>query len=212
MLLFSGHRVDAPGRALPRFPPSLVPRAAAAIDCAVERALHDIALTRRDAAGRVDPPMRPAAVWALTQGAAGGDLLFAEAALRHGLNLQLLQPLPQADFVDASVRSSADGPAWVQRYDAVVKRLKQPPQSLPPAGGKAKADADDADADADSIYVRCNLWLLQTALRRVGRRGLLHLICLWNGAADEGPGGTEQMIEAVRGRGGQVDWIDIRKL
>ena len=38
---------------------------------------------------------------ALTQGAAGGDLIFAEACSKRGVRMQLLLPLPEPDFIDA---------------------------------------------------------------------------------------------------------------
>lgn len=205
MLLFSGHRVDAPGRAEPRFPPAMVPRAAAAIEAAVQQAVLAVA---PDATA--EPGAAPQ-ILALTQGAAGGDLLFAESAQRHGLQLRLLQPQPEPEFLIASVLPSADGGAWAARYRAVVQQLAAPPQMLPSELPVTAADATtDSDSDTDSIYARCNLWLLNTALRHTAGQWPLRLICLWNGAPDEGPGGTGQMVRAVQSRGGQVHWIDSR--
>jgi hypothetical protein len=37
-------------------------------------------------------------------------------------------------------------------------------------------------------------------------------LCLWDGGGDDGPGGTRHMIEQVRQRGGEVRWLDTRKL
>ena len=62
-ILFTGHMVDAPGRATPRFPATRIDAAARRIAAA----LDDIGAGPEDLA--------------LTQGAAGGDLLFAEACL-----------------------------------------------------------------------------------------------------------------------------------
>ncbi|MDH5541248.1 MAG: DUF4071 domain-containing protein, partial [Rhizobacter sp.] len=64
VLLFSGHMVDAPGRAKPRFPAAMVPRASAEIEAVLDKL----------GAGEGD--------LALTQGAAGGDLIFAEACAK----------------------------------------------------------------------------------------------------------------------------------
>lgn len=217
VLIFSGHRVDAPGRPVPRFPPSMEAAAARAIDAAVRAAVRRAVVTAA--------PQLPLSlpVLALTQGAAGGDLLFAEAALRQGLQLRLLQPEPSDRFVQSSVRPSADGERWVERYRAVVDRLAMPPQTLPAASDTAAAttasapaaadtDAGAGTAAADSIYVRCNRWLLETALRCTGGQWPLQLVCLWNGAQDDGPGGTGQMVQAVRHCGGEVRWIDTRRL
>ena len=75
VLLFSGHMVDAPDRPKPRFPSDKVPLAEAAI----AKALNGLGVGPDDLA--------------LTQGASGGDLIFAEACLARGVRLQLMQPL-----------------------------------------------------------------------------------------------------------------------
>ena len=86
VILFSGHMIDAPGRTEPRFPPALAPAAAARIAAA----LDDLG------AGPLD--------LGLTQGAAGGDLLFAEAAQARALPLLFLQPFGEDEFLARSVR------------------------------------------------------------------------------------------------------------
>lgn len=182
VLLFSGHRIDAPGRLTPRFPPAAQGLAATAIDAALGTL----------GAGAED--------LALTQGAAGGDILFAEACLRRGVRLVLMQPLPEAQFVDASVASSVDGPHWVGRYAAVAARAAQPPRTL------ASNDAADVPADA---FTRCNQWMVDSA----AALGVpLQLVCLWDGSDGDGPGGTAHMVRAVSDRGGKVTWIDTRTL
>lgn len=180
VLLFSGHRLDAPGRAAPRFPPSKEPVAAAAIDEALQRL----------AAGPED--------LALTQGAAGGDLLFAEACLRRGLRLALLQPLPEPQFIDQSVASSPDGERWRERYRRVASQAAWPPHAWP---------GDDAATDP---FTGCNRWLVDTALSFGTAR--MHLVCLWDGGDGDGPGGTAQMVDEVARRGGRVTWVDTRTL
>jgi hypothetical protein len=184
VILFTGHMVDAPGRTLPRFPPALVPAATRRIAAALE--LID--------AGPLD--------LALTQGAAGGDLIFAEACLERAVTLRLMLPLPEPEFVKLSLLSVQDGAAWQARFRAVVARLDAPPREAPRMLG-ALAEGDDA-------FVRGNRWLLETALGFGADR--LRCICLWDGAGGDGPGGTRHLVDAVRAGGGDVQWIDTREL
>ena len=184
VLLFSGHMVDAPTRPRPRFPPAMVARATAEI----ERVLDGMKAGPGDIA--------------LTQGAAGGDLIFAEACIKRGVRVQLLLPLPEPDFIDASVMSSSDGLAWRERYYALTAQLAEPARVMPVELGPLPAAAN--------AFERCNLWLLYTALSYGPDK--VRFVCLWDGAGSDGPGGTKHMVEEVKRRTGQVSWIDTRTL
>ncbi|WP_367156029.1 hypothetical protein [Methylomonas sp. HYX-M1] len=182
VLLFSGHMVDAPDRARPRFPASK--QAAAAI--AVASALDSLQAGPDDLG--------------LTQGACGGDILFAEACLARGVKLQLLQPFTEAEFIAHSVLpGQAD---WLPRYQAIVAQLPNPPLAAPHALGPL--------AESENPYERCNLWLLHTALAA----GLAApaFMCLWDGGGGDGPGGTAHMVAEVEQAGGRVVWLDTRTL
>ena len=184
VILFTGHMVDAPGRTLPRFPTALVPAAARRISAALD--VID--------AGPAD--------LAFTQGAAGGDVLFAEACLARAVPLRLLLPLAEAEFVAQSLLPVEDGAAWHGRYRAIVARLDSPPRDAPQALGPL--------GDGEDAFVRGNRWLLDSALAFGAER--LRCICLWNGGGGDGPGGTRHLIDAVRAVGGEVQWIDTREL
>jgi len=184
VFLFTGHMADAPDRAVPRFPAAKVGPAAARIAAAL------------DACGA------GAADLAITQGAAGGDLLFVEACQQRGVPLRLLLPLPVDEFVDRSIRPSQDGDLWEKRFRSAVARLGAAPLEAPSALGPLAA--------GDDPFVRANRWLLDNALAFGADR--LRVICLWDGGGGDGPGGTRHMVEAVRERGGRVDWIDTRSL
>ena len=182
VLLFSGHRVDQPGRMPPRFPPALVEPAAAAIGAALDRL----------GAGPLD--------LALTQGASGGDLLFAEACLARSVPLQLMQPEPEAAFIAHSVVGSAGSNDWPARYRAVRAQLTEPPHVLPA----------DPTSPLDPLE-RCNLWLLAAALAHGAQR--LRFVCLWNGAPlGDGPGGTAHLVHEVMRHTRHMVWIDLRTL
>jgi len=182
ILLFSGHMVDAPGRVTPRFPLDKVPLAEAAI----ANALDQLGVGPEDLA--------------FTQGASGGDLIFAEACQARGAKLQLLQPFPEPDFIERSVAPAAGD--WRRRYYAVKTKLapERPPRCMPNELGESERDP----------YERCNLWLLNTALAYGPEK--VRFVCLWNGGDGDGPGGTRHMVEEVKKRTGQVVWLDTRKL
>ena len=184
VLLFSGHRVDAPGRTPPRFPPERIPQAAAAIAQALD-ALE---------AGAGD--------FALVQGASGGDLLFAEGCAARGVRVQLLLPLPEPEFIEQSIANSIGGDDWRTRYFALRAVLKDLPRVMPDELGPLPAHAN--------AFERCNLWLLFSALARGVDN--VRFICLWDGGGGDGPGGTAHMYREVKRRTGRVTWIDTRTL
>ena len=184
VLLFSGHRVDAPDRAQPRFPAAMVPRAEAAIHAALEAL----------GAGQAD--------LALVQGAAGGDLLFAQACAARGVRVQLLLPLAEPEFIEASVLGSDGTEDWRASYFDLKTRLHDAPRVMPDELGPLPTHAN--------AYERCNLWLLYSALAR--GVDTVRFICLWDGGGDDGPGGTAHMYREVKRRTGRVTWIDTRRL
>lgn len=184
VILFSGHMVDAPDRTEPRFPADKVPEAARRIAAAL------------DALGAGPEDM------ALSQAAAGGDLLFIEACQARGVRCQVLLPFPEPTFIEKSVLKSADGEAWRGRYFAMRSQLSTPPRIMP----------DELGPDPAGVgpFERCNLWLLYTAL--VCGIDKVRFVCLWNGGGGDGPGGTAHMYNEVKRRTGRVTRIDTRDL
>lgn len=185
VFLFSGHRIDAAGRTPPRLPLTLVNKAAAAIAAklnALDAEPDDLALT---------------------QGANGGDVLFAEACLARRVPLRFQQPFDEATFIEASVRGDPNLPEdWVARYRKIRPQLVEPPLAAPTVLG--------ALPDGGDPYERCNRWLLDSALAWGAER--LHFICLWNGDSSEAAGGTADMVAQVTHRGGTIHWLDTRNL
>lgn len=182
VFLFSGHMVDTPARATPRFPSSKVPAAARKI----AETLDQLGATAQDLA--------------LSQAAAGGDLLFLEACRQRGLRCEVLLPFAEAEFIQRSILPSDQGEQWRDRYYTLKPQLqiRDAPQELGP-----KPDKVDP-------YERCNLWLFYTALSWGAER--LRFVTLWNGGGGDSPGGTAHMVSEVERRSGQVTWIDPRQL
>jgi tetratricopeptide (TPR) repeat protein len=189
VFLFSGHMIDAPDRAVPRFPADKEGIAAQRIAAALDTL----------GAGPDD--------LALTQGASGGDTLFLEACQARGLRLHLLLPLEEPEFIDRSILPTADGDKWRERYYAIRSALKDPPRIMPTELGPLPRTGRDKRANP---FERCNLWLLYTALAWGVDK--VRFICLWNGSGGDGPGGTEHMYQEVKRRTGRVTWLDTRTL
>src|SRR5690606_21643037 len=113
VFLFSGHMIDAPDRTTPRFPNDKADLGGRKIAEAL------------DALGAGEGDL------ALTQGAAGGDILFAEACMQRGVRTLLLQPFREPEFIQKSILPSAEGDRWRARYFALKAQLKDPPRSMP---------------------------------------------------------------------------------
>jgi hypothetical protein len=184
VFLFSGHVIDAPDRDTPRFPADKEPIAAAKI-------------------GEVLDALRAGAQdIAFSQAAAGGDLLFLEACQQRGVRCHVLLPFPEPQFIEKSILRSANAEQWRTRFFAMQRRLLDPCRVMPEALGPPPEGVDP--------YERCNQWLLYSAL--VNGVDKVRLIVLWNGSGGDGPGGTAHMHREVERRGGQVTWLDTRKL
>jgi tetratricopeptide (TPR) repeat protein len=182
VFLFSGHMIDAPGRQPPRLPAEKESIAAKKI----AEALGKLGAGPEDLA--------------LTQGACGGDLLFAEACQQRRVRIEWLQPFDEPEFIQRSVICS--GEAWRGRYLAAKTTLTTGIRSAPEQLGPPPKGVDS--------FERCNLWLLYTALAYGIDK--VWFICLWNGGGGDGPGGTAHMYQEVKRRTGQVRWIDSRSL
>ncbi|NJD54961.1 MAG: tetratricopeptide repeat protein, partial [Nitrospirae bacterium] len=132
--LFSGHMIDAPERATPRFPPAKEPIAAYAIT----KKLDELDAGSKDLA--------------LCGGACGGDLLFAEACLKLGIRLQIRIPFDEPIFLKNSVTFA--GRNWRDRYFAVKSNKLTNLLVMPEELGPTPEDANP--------YERSNLWQLYT--------------------------------------------------
>lgn len=187
VILFTGHRLDAPDRPTPRFPAAKEAEARAMIREAV-------ASIQAKSAGNLI---------GLSGGASGGDILFHEVCEELNIPSQMFLVLPKTDYIKASVADA--GPAWIERFNRLYQKLKVRVLSDSdrlPRWLRAKKDY--------SIWMRSNLWMLHNALAI--SQDHLTLIALWNGATGDGPGGTEDMVRRAQDRGAAFIHLDTRKL
>ncbi|MGB5258252.1 MAG: hypothetical protein WBN07_00735 [Woeseiaceae bacterium] len=133
-IVFSGHRIDAPGRTTPRFPASGEPVAARLIANALrtEVAANDTA--------RLE---------GIASGANGGDILFLEACAAQGVPATIYLALPKDEFVAASVADG--GEDWVRRFERLCETM--PVHVL-----------EHDENSPLNVYQQTNLWMLERAL------------------------------------------------
>jgi hypothetical protein len=134
VLVFTGHRIDAPERESPRFPTQAADEASRLIRAAVSQEKE-----RANAA----------AVVGFAGGASGGDIIFHEQCEAVSIPTTVMLALPPRRFAARSVDDA--GPEWTARFDRICDT--HPVRVL----------ADATDADADDLWQRTNLWILDTA-------------------------------------------------
>ncbi|MGD8256383.1 MAG: hypothetical protein PVH56_02335 [Desulfobacterales bacterium] len=187
VILFTGHRIDAPDRQTPRFPPNKEDQARAMI-------LAAVSAEKDKAAGKL---------FGFSGGASGGDILFHEVCEELNIPSQMYLVLPKNEYIKASVLDG--GPDWVERFKSLFEQKQ--PQILSDSG---KLPRWLRSKKGYSIWQRSNLWMLHNALAISNDN--LTLIALWNGEVGDGPGGTEDMVQRAQNRGSTFIHLDARKL
>ena len=137
-LLFTGHRIDVPGRQTPRFP--------AASESLAKQLIQD-AVHAEMAAYITDQ------FSAIASGANGGDILFLETCAEIGIPAEIYLAKPHDAFIDASVIDG--GQLWVDRFEAMTQAF--PVHIL----------SHDPGSDLN-VWQRTNLLMLDTTLATSG--------------------------------------------
>jgi len=187
VLLFTGHRIDAPDRKAPRFPAAKEKHARAMIFEAV----------------RTEKAKAKGPVFGIAGGACGGDILFHEICEALEIPSQMYLVLPKNDYIRVSVADG--GPDWVERFNRLYDKMK--PKILSDSDRLPRWLRTKKDYN---IWQRSNLWMFHNAL--FISQDHLSLIALWNGATGDGPGGTEDMVDRAKDRGATFIHLDARKL
>ena len=191
-LLFTGHMVDAAGRApeKARFPRT--PEAErTARQLILEAVKKEVGAEAADTVG-------------IAGGACGGDILFHEVCAELRIKTELFLVLPVALFKRESVERG--GEQWVARYEALCQekqpRLLQSSLALPNwlAGRKDY-----------SIWERNNLWMMFNALTTGATSRTL--VALFNEEREpDGPGGTKHLLSIAREHGLRAVHVDAKPL
>jgi hypothetical protein len=186
VVLFAGHRVDAPDRVTVRFPALQESRARSLI----RESLSGLGQDNR--------------FLGLASAAPGADILFHEVCAELGLPSTLCLPMPAADYARLEFK---DLDTWRSRF-LTLQRGQRNVLELSDCEGLPRW----LHSAGTNPWERGNCWVLQMALSAEAER--ITLIALWDGK-DEGdaPGGTAHMVRLARDTG-QVDVkiIDAKKL
>jgi hypothetical protein len=186
VVLFAGHRVDAPGRVTARFPALQESRARSLI----RETLSGLGQDNR--------------FLGLASAAPGADILFHEVCAEIGLPNTLCLPMPATDYARLEFQ---DLDAWRSRF-LMLLRGQRNVLELSDCEGLPRW----LHGSGTNPWERGNRWVLQMALTAAAER--ITLIALWDGK-DEGdaPGGTAHMVRLARDTG-QVDVkiIDAKRL
>jgi hypothetical protein len=188
VILFTGHRIDAPGRKDARFP--------AEKEAVARERIKQKLVERLD-------QIKGSAPIGLSGAASGGDILFLEICKELEIPTELYLALPPDAFCEASVEDA--GPQWEKRfYDQVAahpnfRTLAESDQL--PEWLRMKPNYD--------LWKRNNLWMLHNAIAIADRN--ITLVALWNGQGGDGPGGTEDMVRQVERLQARTIIIDTRK-
>ena len=136
---------------------------------------------------------------AISSAACGGDLLFVEACVQRGVRVEIYLPFVEEEFLQKSVNFAGD--RWREKFLWVKERVRDwhiMPQELPPL------------RNGEDPYARVNLWMLDRAVAYGSRN--ISFICLWDGKAGDGPGGTKHLHDAVEQGAGKACVLDTTKL
>ena len=189
VLVFAGHMVDAPGRAVPRFPND--PAMIAAVDAAIRAGLDGLNATV-----------------GFSSLASGADILFAEAMLARNAEVHVVLPFDRAEFLTESVHfGRPDDPAygtWAERFECVWAAI--------PAAHRHFATTEPY-LKANTLFELVNMFMQGLAVLRAGERLVdpIALVVLDPGSSP-GVGGTKHFLDTWRSTDRRAEVIDLAAL
>ena len=173
IVVFTGHMIDAPDRPDPRFPPAAESR----VKNAIARRLDSLR-----------------AHISFSSAACGSDILFLEAMLERGGEINVVLPSAPTDFIAESVATISSG-HWRERFERVLAR--------------ATTVVLTSQESTGAVFLGyANLIMYGLAKARARQiDGDLSALAVWNGAAGA-TGGTSSAVALWRDCGQSVDVID----
>lgn len=179
VIAFAGHMIDAPDRGVPRFPATLVPVVAGAV---------------RERLAATHQPI------VYTSAACGADLVFIEAALDAGAEVNVVLPFKRGDFARESV--AVGGDCWVERFDHALARATR----------VIMATEEDYLGD-DVLFEHAATLLEGLAILRAARlQTSPSMLCVLDPSTLGKVGGTRSSFERWTRTIGPPDVIDLREL
>jgi tetratricopeptide (TPR) repeat protein len=177
VIVFSGHMIDKPGRAEERFPP------------------RKEGIVRERIAKQLENWNVGAGDLAICGGARGGDILFAELCADRGAEVWLFLALPEAEFLEESVRLPDSD--WEQRFFALRDR--------PEVKVAVQTERLKSAPKGTSVFSRANLWMMNTARVEANDPKNLYAVVVWDEKqTGDGPGGTSDFASRVKKLGGRL--------
>jgi len=128
--------------------------------------------------------------------ACGADILFAEAALARGVELHVVLPFDEADFLAQSVLPG--GGDWLARYHAC----------LAGAAGSVTASPMDYFGGPEQFAYGSGMAMGLARLRARHLDAEPVQVAIWDGVAASGPAGTGADVATWQARGGRTIVID----
>jgi hypothetical protein len=187
VILFTGHRIDAPDRRKPRFPHQKENQARDMILAAVSQ-------VKETATGQL---------LGISGGASGGDILFHEICEELEIPTKMYLAIPKQKYIKASVAEG--GFKWVERFNRLFEEKQ--PEILSASGELPRWQHARKNY---SIWQRANMWMLHSAMA-ISNNNLI-LIALWNSETGDGAGGTEDMVQRAQDLGTPLIHISARML
>jgi class 3 adenylate cyclase/tetratricopeptide (TPR) repeat protein len=180
VVVFAGHMIDQPGRLRPRFPNYLAPRVYQKIADTLKRLEAGIGFS---------------------SAACGSDLLFLEAMLKRGGEINVILSHGREEFIKSSV-TLTPGTDWGPRFEAA---LQQAAQVIVASENRISGNA--------MVYEYANLLLDGLAILRAKMLDteLIPLV-VWDGGTGDGPGGTSSLVQYWRSCGLKPEIIDLTRL
>lgn len=188
VILFTGHMIDAPNRAEPRFPPNKV-------EIAREKIAEAVASEQQIAGG---------IAYGVAGCASGGDIIFHKVCGAMEIPTRIFLAMPRELYIRASVAPA--GPEWVEDFNGLMK--SRPVRVL---GESEELPVWLQEKPDYNVWQRNNLWNLHNALAAVGGENVT-LIALWNGASGDGAGGTADMVQKAQERGAKTIILNTKKI
>lgn len=170
VVVFAGHIIDAPGRPKPRFPPEREAATRARIRACLDEWNANIGFA---------------------QAACGGDILFLEAMLERGGEINVVLPSAPENFLKTSVDVVPGD--WVARYETLLKRAQS-----------VIVSSDSYVGDVSYAYANLMLFgLAKSRARHIDAD--VRALAVWDGQPGA-LGGTASAVEMwlERGQGASV--------